>query len=133
MTNGDSLKNCLEQYAAGVLSLDELENCLGSRARFRFWDSNERSVELSMRLPKVVFSREDVDRQLQRFLNHQIDARELSDWAATLRLLDCFEVNEPDPGSSEIWDLIDELVSPDAWGPVTVDSVIDLRRRLADV
>jgi hypothetical protein len=40
-------------------------------------------------------------------------------------------VDEPDPGSSEVWDILDELVSPDAWGEITTDSVIDLRRRLA--
>lgn len=117
----------------GALSRDDLEDCLKSQTRFRFWDTNERSVEQSGRLPTVAFSRDDVDRQLKLFLAQQITARELSDWAATLRLLDCFEVNEPDPVSSEVWDLIDELVSPDAWGSITVDSVIDFRRRLASL
>ena len=131
MTNDDRLRDCLKQYVRGALSRDELEGCLESRARFRFWDTNERSLENSVRLPKIVFSREDVDRQLKRFLNHQMTADQLSDWAGILRLLDCFDVDEPDPSSSAVWDLIDELVSPDVWGAITVDSVIDLRRRLA--
>lgn len=70
-------------------------------------------------------------RQLRRFLSHKISATDLSDWAATLPLLGCFEVDEPDPGSSHVWDMLDELVSPDAWGEITVDSIIDLRRRLS--
>jgi hypothetical protein len=97
----------------------------------RFWDTDERSVEHTETLPIVRFGRDDVDVQLRRFLSNGISARDLSDWAATLRLLGCFEVDEPDPGSSEVWDILDELVSPDAWGEITTDSVIDLRRRLA--
>jgi hypothetical protein len=97
----------------------------------RFWDTNERSIEHAETLPVVRFGRADVDAQLHRFLSRGISARDLSDWAATLRLLGSFEVDEPDPGSSHVWDILDELMSPDAWGEITVDSIIDLRRRLS--
>lgn len=126
----EQMQVCLEQFLRGLLSPARLEECLGDRRRFKFWDTNERSVEYRGALPTVYFTRDDIDAQLRRFLGGELSARDLSDWAATLRLLGCFSVNESDPGSSEVWDLIDELVSPDAWGPLTVDSVIDLRRRL---
>ena len=126
----DVMRECLEQFVRGMKSPSELEECLKGRRRFRFWDTNERSIDHHGHLPTVYFSRDDVDAQLRRFLSQKMSARDLSDWAATLRLMGCFSVNEPDPGSSDVWDLLDELVSPDAWGPLTVDSVIDLRRRL---
>jgi hypothetical protein len=126
-----NIVSCLERFVAGAISRQTLEDCIAPRARMRFWDTDERSVEHTETLPIVRFGRDDVDVQLRRFLSNGISARDLSDWAATLRLLGCFEVDEPDPGSSEVWDILDELVSPDAWGEITTDSVIDLRRRLA--
>lgn len=128
--NEQELVKCLKEFADGVRALSSLEECLGQKARLRFWDTNERDVNLSTRLPPVLFSRAQVDAQLRRFLAGQISARDLSDWAAAIRLLGCFDVNEEDPGSSEVWDLLDELMSPDAWGPITVESVLELRRRL---
>jgi hypothetical protein len=126
------LQGCLERFAHGLMSSADLEECLKGRRRFRFWDTNERSIENHGELPTVMISREDVDVQLRRFLARDLSARDLSDWVAALRLTGCFEVNEDEPGSSEVWDLLDELISPDAWGPLTIDSVIDLRRRLAN-
>jgi RHS repeat-associated protein len=123
--------SCLERFVSGGISRSELEDCIAPRARMRFWDTNERSIEHAETLPVVRFGRADVDAHLHRFLSHGISARDLSDWAATLRLLGCFEVDEPDPGSSHVWDILDELMSPDAWGEITVDSIIDLRRRLS--
>lgn len=127
---GEALRQCLEQFVRGARSQADLEECLRGRRHFRFWDTDQRSVDRYGDLPTVHFSREHVDAQLRRFLSRELSARDLSDWAAALRLTGCFKVNEDDPGSSDVWDLIDELVSPDAWGPITVDSVIDLRRRL---
>ena len=130
---GRKIKTCLEEFARGIRSQSSLEDCLEGRARLRFWDTNERSSELLSELPKVTFSRADIDAQLMRFLASEISARELSDWASAIRLLACFVLDEDDPTSSQTWDLLDELMSPDAWGPITVDSVIALRRRLAAV
>lgn len=127
----EALRQCLEQFVRGVRSHADLEECLKHRRRFRFWDTDQRSVDQGGDLPTVRFSRDDVDAQLRRFLSRELTERQLSDWAATLRLAGCFEVSEDEPESSEVWDLLDELVSPDAWGPITIDSVIDLRRRLA--
>lgn len=125
-----NLLRCLNEFVDGARSISSLEECLGSNARLRFWDTNQRDVHLAGRLPQVLFSREQVDAELRRFLAGELSARDLSDWAAAIRLLGCFDVNEEDPGSSEVWDFLDELMSPDAWGPITVESVLDLRRRL---
>jgi hypothetical protein len=124
---------CLEKFARGNLSRSSLEDCLKDKARLHFWDTNQRKTELSKPLPRTQFSRADIDAQLGRFLTGQLDARELSDWAGAMRLLGCFVLNEDDPGSSEVWDLMDELMSPDVWGEPTVEGVLDLRRRLASV
>lgn len=128
--NNRRLAHCLEEFAHGTRSRSALEDCLEGSARLKFWDTNERSTELLSRLPKVAFTRADVDLQLRRFLARQLDARELSDWAAGMRLLGCFILDEDDPGSSEVWDLMDEMMSPDVWGPLTTESAIELRRRL---
>lgn len=122
---------CLKEFARGGRSRSSLEDCLSSEVRLSFWDTSERSSEILGRLPKVRFTRADIDSQLQCFLAEQITARELSDWAGAMRLLGCFVLNEDDPGSSQVWDLMDEIVSPDVWGPLTIESVIELRRRLA--
>jgi hypothetical protein len=124
------LEACLEEFARGTRSLSSLEDCLQGKVRLKFWDTNERSVELPSSLPTVQFTRGDVDAQLRRFLAKELSARELSDWAAGMRLLDCFIVNEDDSGSAEVWDLMDEIMSPDVWEVLTIDSAIDLRRRL---
>ena len=129
--NGSEVEYCLKEFAKGLRPRASLEDCLLGSVRLRFWDTNERSSELLARLPKVRFTRDYVDAQLQRFLAGDIGARDLSDWAATIRLLGCYEVDEDDLGSSEVWDIMDELMSPDVWGPLNVDSVIDLRRRLS--
>ena len=128
--NAESLERCLKEFAQGARSRSSLEDCLEGKARLRFWDTNQRSTELVTGLPKVQFTRDDVDAQLQRFLAGGSTARELSDWAGGMRLLGCFVLNEDDPGSSEVWDLMDEIMSPDVWGPLTVESAIELRRRL---
>jgi hypothetical protein len=128
--NSVGIKDCLEEFARGIRSRSSLEECLRGKVRMRFWDTNERSAELLSSLPTVQFTRGDVDAQLRRFLAKELGARELSDWAAGMRLLDCFDVNEDDPGSSEVWDLMDEIMTPDVWEALTIESVIDLRRRL---
>lgn len=126
-----NLERCLKEFAQGSRSRSSLEDCLQGKARLRFWDTNERSSELLARLPKVQFTRDDVDAQLQRFLAGETTARDLSDWAGAMRLLGCFVLNEDDPGSSEVWDVMDEIMSPDVWGPLTIESAIELRRRLS--
>lgn len=78
------------------------------------WDTNQRAVEFHGLLPTVYFTREHIDAQLQRFLAGKVSARELSDWAAILRLLD-------------------EIMSPDVWEPLNTDTVLNLRRRFADL
>lgn len=123
-------QRCLQQFIRGERSLESLEDCLDGVAKLRFWDTDQRDVQLSSRLPEVLFRREDVDAQLQRFLAKGIDGRSLSDWAAAVRLLGCFDVGEEEPGSSEVWDILDELMTPDVWGPITVESILELRRRL---
>lgn len=124
---------CLTEFARGLRSRDALEECLKGKVRLRFWDTNERSADLLTNLPTVAFTREDVDAQLTRFLRGELTARELSDWAAGMRLLGCFRLQEEEPASSLVWDLMDEMMTPDLWEPLTVDSVMGLRRRLAAV
>jgi hypothetical protein len=124
------IESCLEEFAHGARSRPSLEECLQGKAHLRFWDTNERSTQLLSRLPKVRFTRDDIDAQLGRFLAKELSTRELSDWAGGMRLLGCFVLDEDDPLSSEVWDLMDEMMSPDVWGPLTVESAIDLRRRL---
>lgn len=128
--NKDAIKQILKGYVRGDVTLEDLQVALGSRRRFRFWDTNERAVTFSGPLPRVPFDRTDIDRQLQRFLSRTISARELSDWAGGIRLSGCFFVDADDQESSDTWDLLDEIMSPDVWGDITVESVIDLRRRL---
>lgn len=123
-------KQCLEEFARGLRSQSSLESCLNGKVRMHFWDTNERSTDLLTRLPRVTFTRRDIDAQLQRFLAKGITARELSDWAGAMRLLGCFILEEDDSRSSDVWDLIDEVMSPDVWGEITTESVIELRRRL---
>ena len=120
----------LSEFARGARSRESLETALSGIARLRFWDTNERGSELLRRLPKVTFTREDVDAQLRRYLAQEITARELSDWTAAMRLLGCFVLQEEDPASSQIWDLMDEVMSPDVWGPISTESVLALRGRL---
>lgn len=122
--------SCLKEFARGTRSRTSLEECIAGQARLAFWDTDQRSSELIALLPKVFFTRVDIDAQLRRFLAGELSARDLSDWAAGMRLLGCFVLEEDDPGSSEAWDLMDEIMSPDAWGPLTVESAIDLRTRL---
>jgi hypothetical protein len=128
--NSVGIEGCLVEFARGTRSLSSLEECLHGKVRLSFWDTNERRAVLLSSLPTVQFTREDVDAQLRRFLAKEVSARELSDWAAGMRLLDCFEVDEDDPGSSEVWDLMDEIMTPDVWEPLTIESIIELRRRL---
>jgi hypothetical protein len=127
----NELVRCLEEFARGTRTRVELEECLSGTAELRFWDTNERSSVLGAPLPRVLFGRADIDRQLQRFLAGALNARDLSDWAAGMRLLGCFTLTEDDPISSSTWDLMDEIMSPDVWEPLTVDTVIELRRRLS--
>lgn len=130
--NGE-VERWLSEFAHGTRSRESLETCLSGIARLRFWDTNERGSEMLRRLPKVTFTREDVDAQLRRYLAKGITARELSDWAAAMRLLGCFVLREEDPTSSEIWDLMDEIMSPDVWGPISTESVLALRGRLDNI
>lgn len=125
------VEGCLKEFARGSRSRSSLEDCLSGEVRLSFWDTNERSSEIRGRLPKVQFTRADIDSQLRCFLAQQITARELSDWAGAMRLLGCFVLNEDDPGSSHVWDLMDEIMSPDVWGPLTMESALELRSRLA--
>jgi hypothetical protein len=128
--NSVGIEGCLVEFARGTRSRSSLEDCLHGRVRRKFRDTNQRSADLLSSLPTVRFTRADVDAQLRRFLAKELSARELSDWAAGMRLLDCFEVDEDDPGSSEVWDLMDEIMTPDVWEPLTIESIIELRRRL---
>lgn len=127
------LETCLGEFARGTRPLADLEQCLRGNVRLSFWDTNERRATPLTNLPRVEFTRRDVDAQLQRYLASDLSAQDLSDWAAAMRLLGCFVLDEDDQASSQIWDLIDEIMSPDAWGPITVDSVINLRSRLDEV
>lgn len=127
------LSQHLLDFSRGLISRDALEDRLEGKVRFHFWDTNQRSSDLVTKLPKVEFTKEDVDAQLRRFLSGELTARDLSDWGATIRLLGCFQLNLEDPASSAVWDIIDELMSPDVWEPLTVEVVISLRRRLAEV
>lgn len=128
--SAEEIKASLAAFVRGALAADQLEERLKGRVALRFWDTDQRDVALVGALPKVWFTRADIDAQLRRFLARSLTARELSDWSGAVRLLGCFKVNEEDPGSSEVWDLLDELMSPDVWGAITTESVLDLRRRL---
>ena len=124
------LKQHLTRFARGGCSVSALEEFLAGGARLRFWDTDERSADLLRALPPVSFGRADLDAQLRRYLDGGLSSRELSDWAGTMRLLGCYRLDECEPTSSQVWDLMDEIMSPDAWGPISTDSVLELRRRL---
>ncbi len=115
----------LTRFAQGSMSLPELEVALESQVRFRYLDTNERSVELYADLPAVAVSMGDLANALRRYLLGLISGRELSDWAATLRLLDCYDV-ECDEGSETLWHVLDLLMSPDAWGELTPERAEEL-------
>lgn len=122
----------LKSFVEGRLSLSDLETALEGRVRFRYADRDERLVEGSISsLPLTAFSAADVERALRRFLRDDLSRRDLSDWAATLRLLDIFEVTRSDAAIADtVWDVIDQLMSPDAWGELTTESAIELISRL---
>lgn len=121
----------LKRFIEGELGLSDLEDALGEVARFSFRDTNERYVEYLISDPSTVrFTRMDVERMLLRFLDGRLSARELSDWAAIIKMLDWYELDSTDPVPNEVWDVLDELMSPDAWGNVTTESALAMLRRL---
>ncbi len=121
----------LADFVKGGATFEELQDALEDVVRFRYADTNERSVEiLTSKLPKTSFRQEDVEALLQRFLEGKITARESSDWAATVRLLDCFELEAPHTHIDVVWDVLDQLASPDAWDTLTTESAIALLHRL---
>jgi hypothetical protein len=127
----DSVAAALARFSKGELDLEELERALAGIVRFRYADTDERSAELlSGPLPLVTFRKEDIERVLRRHLRGELTAREASDWAATLRLLDCFELDAPAAEADAVWDVLDQLSSPDAWGALTTESAIQLIHQL---
>ena len=124
------LEQTLEQFVRGQIDLDTLEDRLEGIVRFRFADTNERSVEFSAVLPTVFFGRSELQAVLKRFLRGDLKRRQVSDWAATLRLLDCFDLEASDEQPDIAWDVVDELMSPDGWGELTTESAIRLIHRL---
>lgn len=119
-----------KRFAAGEIDLCTLEDALDGRVRFHFFDTNERSIEiLDPSLPSVVFSAADIEATLRRFLRGDLTRRQVSDWAAVLRMLDAYELaagGRPDT----VWNVLDELMAPDAWGELSTESAIKLLRDL---
>lgn len=120
----------LAEFAAGSLSLPALEEALDGWVVMRFWDTNERQLDFQRELPPVVFSATDVRRKIEEYVGGAITARELSDWAAAMRLLDCFDLDERTSHPDDTWDVIDELASPDAWGELTLERALFLMKEL---
>jgi hypothetical protein len=122
----------LLDFIEGRLPFTDLEAALDGLVRFRYADRDERSVDGSIAsLPAVRFHRDDVERALSRFLRGEISRHEISNWAATLCLLDAFELDPSTLGANEVvWDVLHELMSPDAWDELTTESAIHLLSRL---
>lgn len=129
MTEGYEI--ALRRFLQGTLDFDGLEEALTGVARFRYADTNERQIDFTgTALPEVEFSREDVIRVLQRYLRKELRPRELSDWAATVRLMDAYVLTDSDPDPDAVWDALDELTSPDAWELPSVESALTMIGRL---
>ncbi len=126
----NGLRSALESFAHGDIDLDQLEGALTAVVHFRFADTNERSVEIVRPLPQVSFQTQDVRGVLERFSAGELTPREVSDWAATMRLLDCFHVAGDSDESDTTWEVIDELMSPDVWGDLTIEHAFELLQRL---
>lgn len=126
------LKDDLDKFVEGHLTVADLQTALDGLVRFRYADRDERLVEGSVSaLPTTRFSSADVERVLHRFLKGELSRREVSDWAATLRLLDAFELALPSHVSAEaVWDVLDQLMSPDAWDELTTEATLNLLARL---
>lgn len=125
-----SVRAALAAFCQGELDLEGLEEALAGMVRFRYADTNERSLDVVSPLPLVTFRKEDVAKVLRRYLSGELAHREVSDWAATLRLLDCFELNGPEVESDAVWDVLDQLSAPDVWGTLTTESAIQLLHQL---
>ena len=68
-------------------------------------------------LPTVGFTRAEVQGALKRFLSFELEAEELSDWAAVIRMLDShFDLDPSDPDPDRVWDVIDQLMAPEVSG-----------------
>ena len=128
----DTFAGDLRSFVEGRLSITDLETALDGLVRFRYADRDERLVDGSISsLPITAFSAADVERTLRRFLQGDMSRRDVSDWAATLRLLDIFEVAPSDAAIADaVWDVIDQLMSPDAWEELTTEFAIELMSRL---
>lgn len=95
--------DALVRFARGDLSTTELQKELGSAVELRYLSSSQREIRVrpGSSLPVVLLTRDDVRRAIQRYLAFQWTEETLSDWAATIRLLDSsFEVAEPQRGGA---------------------------------
>ena len=99
-----ALAQTLEQFVRGQIDCDTFQDRLEGVVYFRYADTKERSVELSgVVLPTILFGRAELQAQLQRFLRGDLNRRQVSDWAATLRLMDCFELEASDKEPDVAW------------------------------
>lgn len=121
----------LSRFVRSGVTLSELETRLAGVADFRYLDTNERSVVLLAPLPNIWFGAGDVTRVLEQFARGERTAREVSDWAATLRLLDCFDVTPTEDDADVVWEVVDQLASPDAWDALSLERAWAFIRRLA--
>lgn len=126
-----STADILSRFVRGGVTLSELETGLAGTAEFRYLDTNERSVDLLGPLPNVWFGAADVTRVLEQFVRGERTARDVSDWAATLRMLDCFDVSPTEEDADVVWDVVDQLTSPDASGALSLERGWGLIQRLA--
>jgi len=109
-----SLRDALEDFARGALSLPQLRESLAGIVDIDFDDSAARKIKMieGANLPVIGFGREEVRNMLQRFLNFELDVKDLSDWATVIRMLDLhFTITESEPSLDIVWDVIDELMS----------------------
>ena len=122
----------LTAFVQGSLRLEDLEAALKNRVDFRYFDRDERRVGIQGEpLPIVAVQPSDVERILKGYLAGKCTRRDVSDWAATIRLLDCFEVvAATERATDRIWGVLDELMSPDAWDELTVEAALELIRKL---
>lgn len=125
----NALGIALSRFATLEISFEDLQQALEGVVRFRYADTNERDVEIFGPLPSVTFHKHNVEAVLQRYLKGEFTSRDVSDWAATIRLVDAYDVDSKDD-SDAVWDVLDQLASPDAWDSLTTDSAIELIRQL---
>jgi hypothetical protein len=129
----DDRSSALARFVYGQIGLADLALELGQVIALDYEDSSHRAAKFNAEwtAPAVVFSRVDVCRTIDRFMGFQITEDELSDWAATIRLLDlCYVLDPQDHAPDVVWDVLERLMAPAVWGEIDRDGVKQLAASL---